>query len=238
MVAEKGKKTPSASDQLTMSSKMANTYSSLKICSSLVFGTLVFGGFSQLDGQEAGAAFIFGSSEHPVLSEPNGYELFVSLPLFEWLNLHLSYDRVSQDTEADGEVCIRYAPNLSCWIETVHTESAMGSIKLSFLPSIHLWEILQVGAGGGVSFSSLDATSLGESGRIANLEVPNTGQLGYQALVSLSLTPFPTVPLSLVGSATGLWVDFKACVSYESVYDPFCGTARFNEFSAGLAYHF
>lgn len=221
-----------------MSSKSGHTYSSLKTCSFLIIGSLLTGSFSHLNGQEAGAALAFVRSDHPVLSEPTGFELFAAVPLFEWLQLRLSFDKASQDSVEDGEVCIRYAPNLSCWIETVHTESSMGTIRLSFLPTLHVGEIFHIGAGGGVSFSSLDATSKGESGRLANLEVPNTGQLGYQALVAMSLTPFPTVPLSVVGSATGLWVDFKACVSYEEVYDPFCGIAQFNEFSAGLAYHF
>lgn len=210
----------------------------LRTWSFLLLAGLVGGGLSPLSGQEAGAGILFVRSDHQVLSEPTGFQLFASVPLFHWLNAKLSFDRVSQDTRADGEVCIRYAPNLSCWIETVHTESSMGSFKLSFLPTVHLGELLQVGAGGGVSFSSLDASSMGESGRIANLEVPNTGQLGYQALVSLSLTPFPTVPLSVVGAASSLWVNFKACVTYEEVFDPFCETAQFKEFTAGLAYHF
>lgn len=221
-----------------MSPKLSNRYFFLRICTSLLLGSLVTGSLSHLSGQEVGGGFLFARSDHEVLSEPTGYQLFASVPLFEWLNAKLSYDKVSQETWAEGEVCIRYAPNLSCWIEPVHTETSMGSIKLSFLPTAHLGEILHVGAGGGVSFSSLDASSLGESGRKANLEVPLTGQLGYQALVSMSLTPFPTVPLSVVGAASSLWVDFKACVSYEEVYDPFCGRSQFSEFSAGLAYHF
>lgn len=221
-----------------MSLRLTNRYFSPRTCSIFVLWSLLTLGVSPLVGQEAGAAFLFVTSDHPVLSEPTGFQLFASVPLFEWLNAKLSYDKVSQETWAEGEVCIRYAPNLSCWMETVHTESSMGSIKLSFLPTVHLWEILHLGAGGGVSFSSLDASSLGESGRLANLEVPNTGQLGYQALVSMSLTPFPTVPLSLVGAVSSLWVDFKSCVSYEEVYDPFCGKSQFSEFSAGLAYHF
>jgi hypothetical protein len=183
-------------------------------------------------------AYTAASSDNPILSEPTGVEFLTSVPLFEWLQLSLAYQRISQEATGEGEVCVRYAPNLSCRIETVHTESTMGSIKLSFLPSIQLGDKLRMGAGGGVSFSSLDATSLGESGRLANLEVPNTGQLGYQALASLSLTPFPTVPLSVVGSVTSLWVNFHACVTYEDIYDPFCGKSRFDEFSAGLAYRF
>jgi len=221
-----------------MSPRLFHRFCLLRTRPFLLLAGLVFGGFSPLHGQEAGAGILLVRSDHEVLSEPSGYQLFASVPLFHWLNAKLSYDRVSQNTKADGEVCIRYAPNLSCWIETVHTESSMGSFKLSFLPTVHLGEVLHLGAGGGVSFSSLDTSSLGESGRIANLEVPNTGQLGYQALVSLSLTPFPTVPLSIVGAASSLWVDFKACVSYEEVFDPYCGTSQFNEFTAGLAYHF
>jgi hypothetical protein len=221
-----------------MSLHFANRSFLAKICSLSFAGALLSFPCSPLSSQEAGVAYAAVRSDNPILSEPRGFEFFASVPLFEWLQLELSYHKISQDITDEGQVCVRYAPNLSCNIETVNTETAMGSIKLSFLPSVQLGEMVRLGAGGGVSFSSLDATSLGESGRLANLEVPNTGQLGYQAVAAVSLTPFPDVPLSLVGSLTGLWVDFKACVTYREVYDPFCGKARFDEISAGLAYQF
>ena len=236
--AGNGKIKSSASDMLDMSLPFDNRKFLVGICFFPFAGVLLLGDPAPLSSQEAGLAYTTVSSDNPILSEPSGFEFFTSVPLFEWLQMSLSYQRISQDATGQGEVCVRYAPNLSCGIETVRTESAMGSIKLSFLPSIQLGDKLRMGAGGGVSFSSLDATSLGESGRLANLEVPNTGQLGYQALASLSLTPFPSVPVTVVGTVTGLWVNFHACVTYEEIYDPFCGKSRFDEFSAGLAYRF
>jgi hypothetical protein len=209
-----------------------------RLCFTMTLATLFSGGISPLASQEAGGFWIRSQSDLAELSEPNGFGGYASVPLAEWLQLRASYDRVSQDSKEEGEVCFHYAPNWGCGTELVETSTSLGSLRLSLLPTFRLGELLRMEAGGGISFSQISATSMGESGRKANLESPKGGQLGYVALVSMGLTPIRRLPLTLVGTASSHWVGFEHCVSYEEVYDPFCGTTNFSEITVGLALHF
>ncbi len=191
-----------------------------------------------LGAQEAGPLFILGQADHPELPNPHGWGAFAAVPLAEWAQLRVSYERVSQNSRGEGLVCTRYAPNLGCAIEATRTESGLGSLRLSLLPTLTLGEFARVGAGGGISFTEVTVRSTGASGRKANLDFPNTGQLGYLALASLTLTPSGALPLRLVGATTAHWINFKNCVSYDQIYDPFCGTTLFREVSLGVAIGF
>ena len=89
-----------------------------------------------------------------------------------------------------------------------------------------------------MSFSSLTATTVGESGSDADLNLPLTGQLGVVALLSADVSPLASVPLKLTGTLSRHWVNFNACASLEEIYDPFCGVTAYREIAVGLSYSF
>ena len=101
-----------------------------------------------------------------------------------------------------------------------------------------LVEGVSVGLGGGFSVNSVTATSLGESGRRAELYSPKTAQVGWLALGSAGISPIPSVPLRLVGTVTGHWINFNSCAPLEVIYDPYCGITLFRELEVGITYTF
>ena len=201
-------------------------------------GALLLVNHSPLNSQELGTHLVRTSSDHVELANPGGFGGYAAVPLFEWLNLRLAYDRVSNDSKGTGEVCTHYAPNWGCRSEEVETSTSLGNLSLALLPTLRLNDWIKVGLGGGIGLTQIHTESLGVSGREANFEAPKTGQFGYSAMLSLGVTPLPNLPLSLVGSAATHWVGFKSCISYEEIYDPFCGTTLFRELTVGLAFGF
>jgi len=132
-----------------------------------------------------------------------------------------------------------YSPRIGCVTEGVDTSARMGGLRLDVLKTLDLGGVAQLGAGGGVSFNSLTTTTTGDSGRAADLHLPNTGQIGRQATLALTLAPVPGIPLRLVGSYALHWVSFKGCVDPSdptSGYAPFCGTDRFREIQVGASF--
>ena len=191
------------------------------------------------ESQLFGTQVLRTSSDHPELPSPGGYRAFALVSVSDWLDMRLSYDRVSHDWERPWEVCRHYAPNMGCREEPVETSTSLGTLGFALIPSIQVGELLRLGLGAGFGMTQISARSLGvESGRKANFETPKTAQLGVSALFSFTLTPLPQVPLSLVGTAAGHRISFKSCVSYEEVYAPFCGSTVMKELGLGLAFSF
>jgi hypothetical protein len=199
---------------------------------------LLLGTPSGLISQEVGALVIRSHADHPELSEPAGYGAFASVPMGRWLQVRVAYDKVSQDFRGEAEVCAHYGPNLGCWMELATGSTSLGNLDVALVPTFSLGRVFRAGVGGGISFSTVTASRTGESGRTANLEAPKTGQLGYLTLLTLGVTPVPGLPFTLAGGVASHWVNFKACVSYEEVYAPFCGRTLFQEVYAGMALRF
>lgn len=188
--------------------------------------------------QQIGASLLWGQSENAEFLEPGGVRGFVQWEaLSSWL-FRLSLQSLSQDSEKEGTVCTVYFPRIGCRVEHVETSASLGSFRLEVLRALRLGEWLRIGAGGGMSLSSLTVTSLGESGNNADLNLPRTGQIGYVALLSADIAPVGGVPLKLTGTLSRHWVDFNACASMEDIYDPFCGITTYREIAVGLAYSF
>jgi len=194
-------------------------------------------GAGPLGAQELGVVAFGASSENVELPDPYGFGAFAQFRGSGWL-FRLSYARYSDDTQKSGTVCRVYSPRIGCRTEGVATSARMGGLRLTAQRAVRLGELLEVGAGGGLSFNSLTVDARGESGFRADLHMPNTGQIGYLGSVSLSLSPVPSVPVKLVAGIGGHWVKFRGCVSAEdrtSGYAPFCGWDRFTEVQAGLS---
>jgi len=189
--------------------------------------------------QELGVAYTAAGSENAELPSPTGIKVssFWSFRR-HWvarLSVHRLWDRV----EKDGLVCIHYVPNVSCRTERTETTSTLAGIQGMLLRVVHRGSRDRLGLGGGVSFNQLDAKSIGESGRRADLLAPNTGHLGFLGHLSLALLPLPPVPLAVDVGLTSHWVWFHTC-SGETPrqHDPFCKGTWFREVEVGLAYLF
>ena len=188
--------------------------------------------------QELGGGAVWASSANPELPHPRGMGLFGRLDA-AGLGFRVSFLRYSDSTRKEGVVCRVYSPRIDCGTEIVDTSVRLSGLRLEVLKAMALGDVVEFGAGGGVSFNALTATSTGESGRRADLHAPNTGQLGYQAGLTLSVAPVPGVPLKLVGSYALHWIHFRGCVDPEdptSGYAPLCGTDRFDEILVGASF--
>lgn len=188
--------------------------------------------------QEVAAHAVHASSPNPELPAPEGFGISGEISNGDWL-FRLGYVRYAEDTVKPGVVCRVYSPRVDCITEEVATTAKMGGLRMGVLRAVRFGEILRVGAGGGLSFNSVSASARGSSGRPADLDTPNAGQIGYLGMVSVDLTPVSSIPLRLVGTATTHWVDFEGCADptdATSGYAPFCGVDRFGELTVGLSY--
>lgn len=198
----------------------------------------LFGAPTGAAAQTLGATAVWASSPNAELPHPQGLGLYAQVDAAGF-GFRLSYLRYSDSTRKLGTVCRVYSPRIDCGLEDVDTSARLGGLRADILKTFGLGEMVELGLGGGLSFNSLTATSAGDSGRPADLLMPNTGQIGRQATLSLSVTPVPGVPFELVGSYALHWVRFRGCASLEdrtSGYAPFCGTNRFREIQVGGAF--
>lgn len=155
-----------------------------------------------------------------------------------WL-ARLSYQKISDETKKMGLVCTVYSPRVGCREEVTENAVNLGGLRGGIQRTLHLGDHLRLGAGGGLSFSQVNASAVGVSGGKADMLVPNAGQIGYHVILSALIKPLQEVPLGMVGGFTMHWVDFKACSGEDPPqYDPFCGTTPFREIELGLAYSF
>lgn len=192
---------------------------------------------SAAGAQELGLSAVGASSANPELPDARGFGAFAQLEAGSW-RARLSLLRYSDDTAKSGTVCQVYSPRIGCVAEGVATTARLSGLRFTLLRAVRLGERVEVGGGAGVSFNTLAASSRGESGRRADLYLPNTGQLGYLGAASLAVAPLPEVPVRLVAGASGHWVRFNGCTSAEdrtSGYAPFCGWDRFTEIQIGLS---
>lgn len=191
-----------------------------------------------ISAQQVGGLAVWATSPNAELPHPQGVGAFAQFDAAGF-GFRLSYLRYSDSTQKQGVVCQVYSPRIGCGIEGVDTSARLGGLRVDVFKTLDLGEMVQLGAGGGVSFNSVNSTATGDSGRRADLLVPNTGQLGRQATLVLSVAPVAGVPVRLVGSYALHWVRFRGCASLEdrtSGYDPFCGTDRFREIQVGASF--
>lgn len=187
--------------------------------------------------QELGLVAVRATSDNVELPKPDGFGAFAEFDFAPW-RLRVTYVRYGDDTQKDGAVCQVYSPRIGCRTEWVATSAHLSGLRLTVVRALRLADRLEVSAGGGLSFNQLAATSTGESGRRADLHMPNSGQIGYVGTASAALMPIPGVPVRVVGGASGHWVRFRGCVSAEdrtSGYAPFCGWNRFTEVQLGVS---
>lgn len=188
-------------------------------------------------GQELGLVAVRASSGNPELPAARGVGAFLALEAGAW-QTRLTWLRYGDDTEKMGTVCKVYSPRIGCRAEGVSTSARLSGVRLTVMRSVALGPHATVGAGVGASFNAVSATSVGESGQRADLQMPNTGQIGYLGAGSVSVAPFPGVPVRLVGVALGHWIRFNGCADPEdrtSGYAPFCGWDRFLELQFGAS---
>lgn len=193
---------------------------------------------SPLTGQTLGFEKVQARSSNVELPEPRGWGAFGEMELPGGWLVGLSYARYDDDTYKTGVVCQVYSPRIGCETEGVTSSARMGGLRATALRTVGLGDVLRLGAGGGLSFSSVSMSSVGDSGRRADLQLPHTGQIGFLALGSVRLTPVPGVPVHLVGRWAFHWVKFRGCADPEdpnSGYAPFCGVDRFDEIHLGVS---
>ena len=106
-------------------------------------------------------------------------------------------------------MCEVYSPRIGCVTEGVDTSARLGGLRVDVLKTLALGDRVRFGAGAGFSFNSLTSKTTGDSGRAADLHLPNTGQIGRQATFTVSVAPVPAIPLRIVGTYSLHWVHFK-----------------------------
>ncbi|MFC1791021.1 hypothetical protein ACFL0I_00940 [Gemmatimonadota bacterium] len=189
--------------------------------------------------QELGVFAIAGSSNHSELPSPVGVGASTYWSFGGNWMARLSYHRVSDETVKDGTVCRQYSQRIDCRTESTTTSVAFSGLRGALLGAVHLGDQARIGLGGGFSFNQLHAESVGESGLLADLLAPNTGQIGYLGILSVDVTPFPRVPVKLIGGFTAHWVNFNTCSGEDPPqHDPFCGMEVMRELEVGLSYAF
>lgn len=195
--------------------------------------------FSHLEAQEVGVFFTVASSDQVELPSPSGFGASALMELGpDWL-VRLSLHRTSDDTSKEGIVCRNYSQRIDCLPEMTETSVTMGGLRGALLRTFSVLGWARLGLGAGGSFNQIRAEATGVSGRVADLLSPNSGQLGFLALLSAAVTPVPRIPVRVSGTVSGHWVNFRSCSANDPPqYAPFCGTDRFEEFELGLSYTF
>lgn len=189
--------------------------------------------------QELGAFAFAAGSDHRELPGPVGYGAQATWEAGRVLMFRLSYHRASEESRGMGTVCDQYAQRINCRPEMTETSATLAGVRGGILGALHIGEEVRLGLGGGLSFNHVDAESVGESGLRADLLAPNAGQVGYFALFSAAVTPFPVIPVRLNGGVGIHWVAFNTCSGEDPPqYDPFCETTPFREIELGLSYTF
>lgn len=189
--------------------------------------------------QELGAVLTVSSSHHPELPSPVGFAAFARWGFAGGWLFRLSYHRAWEETRKLGKVCAQLAQQLDCRQELVQTDVTFTGLRGILSRAVRLGRWGELSLGPGVSFNHVDPEASSLSGRPADLLAPHTGQLGYLANASVSVSPMPRLPVLLVGGYTGHWVRFRGCSGEDPPqYDPFCGWGRFKEIELGLSYTF
>lgn len=191
-------------------------------------------------GQAVGVSYIAATTDHVELPDPSGPSIHARLPLGSGWHVKLAYYTISNDTEKEGVVCVNYSQRIGCEPEQTLTSTTLSGFRASLLHSFRLTDLFRIEGAGGASFNHVDAESTGvSSGDRADLLVPNGGQIGILGSISVGITPFPRVPVTLIGGFKAHWVNFTGCSGEEvPQYDPFCDAATVRELQAGIEYAF
>lgn len=189
---------------------------------------------------ELGVFGISSNSEHVEIPGGEGYGFAAFWQFGGPFLARLSYHRLSDETEKEGVVCDQYSQRINCRPEITENSVRLSGLRGSLLLTVSVWDRLQLGAGGGLSFNQVSAESVGkESDRDADLLAPNAGIIGYGALVSAAVAPLEALPLRVFGGFGVHWVGFNTCSANEPPqYDPFCGRESFQEVEFGLSFAF
>lgn len=190
--------------------------------------------------QELGGFAIAASSDHPELPGPVGFGLASTWEFGGSFMARLSYHRLSDDTRKDGVVCDQYSQRINCRAEITETTVSLSGLRTAFLYRVPVGGIVRLGAGGGLSFNQLKTDAIGTVSNLdADLLAPNAGIIGFSALFSAAVLPFPALPLEFTGGLGVHWVNFDTCSGNDPPqYDPYCGMEAMREIELGLAFRF
>jgi hypothetical protein len=185
--------------------------------------------------QEIGTFGMVAPSSNVEFPSPRGIGASVLKELHgDWL-VRLAYARIYDSTEKLGDVCVVYSPRIGCHTEDVSTSDSFSGLRFGVMRAVRLKDVARVGAGMGISFSSIQVEAIGVSGQHADLERPLTAVIGYLAMVHVSVSPVPSLPLRITAGLQRHWVHFESCAD-PPTYAPFCGIGTFREAELGIAY--
>jgi len=185
--------------------------------------------------QEIGAFGLLATSTSVEFPSPRGVGASVLKEVRSGWLLRLAYARTYDATEKPGTVCVNYSQRIGCRTEDVSTSDSFSGLRFGVMRAVQVKSVARLGAGLGISFNSIHVDATGESGQRPDLELPLTGEIGYLAMLHLSVRPVPGLPLLFTAGLQRHWVHFEAC-SDPPIYAPFCGIDTFRETEVGIAY--
>ncbi|MGW8266182.1 MAG: hypothetical protein ACWGSQ_07425 [Longimicrobiales bacterium] len=189
--------------------------------------------------QELGLFFAATRSDHVELPSPVGIGAFARWQVADGWLLRLVYQRSKEETRKIGTVCDQYSQRINCRQEPTVTTVTFSGLRGSFARAFRVGPWAEISLGGGMSFNSVKPEAVDLTGWMADMLVPNTGQIGYLASLSATLAPLRRTPVMLVGGYTHHWVNFNGCSGEDPPqYDPFCGWGILKEMELGLSYVF
>ena len=189
--------------------------------------------------QEMGVFFTASRSDHVELPSPMGFGAFARWEVADGWLLRLSFHRSKEHTEKIGTVCDVYSQRINCRPEPTVTDVTFSGLRGAFARALRVGSWAEFSLGGGLSFNSVKPKAVDLSGWMADMLVPNTGQIGYLASLSATLAPLKRIPVMLVGGYTHHWVSFNGCSGEDPPqYDPFCGWGILKEMELGVSYVF
>jgi hypothetical protein len=190
--------------------------------------------------QELGGFAVVMSSDHPELPDPKGFGLASVWEFGGAFMARLSFHRASDDTRKEGIVCDQYSQRINCRPEATETSVSLSGLRGTVMVRVPVGDLVRLGAGGGLSFNHISAESVGTVSNLeADLLAPNAGIIGFNTLLSATITPVASIPLQFTGGFGIHWVDFNTCSGNDPPqYDPFCGMEPFREIELGLSFSF
>lgn len=193
-----------------------------------------------VSAQELGVGYLQTWSRHQELPAPEGALLSVSLPLGWGWSGWLALGRVSERTRRTGQVCVTYTPRIGCTWREIRTSTVLEGVRGGVLRLFRAFPPFGLGGGGGISFSQVKADEDNlPGGRRSDLLYPTGGQWGVFALFQVSLGPWGSLPLALVGRAGVHRIGFHACKGTDlALYDPYCSPGVFRELEIGVSVSF
>lgn len=196
----------------------------------------VLGGWGEVAlAQEVGVGYLQAWSRHGELPRPRGGLASASLPLGSGWRGWLAVGRVSDRTRRMGQVCVTYTPRIGCTWREVQTATALEGARGGVIRPFRPWGPLEVGGGGGISFSQVETEVENLSGGPSDLLHPSGGQWGFFVLAQVALGPWGSVPLAVVARGAVHRVEFHTCKGTDvALYDPYCRPAVFREMEVGL----